>query len=126
MLGVRSGQVSELTDPSIIALANACKSLVTLDLQCCYQLTDPSILAIAENCKSLEKLDVGACSKLTDPSIIAIADNCKSLEKLIVAGCTQVTLPEHVGRRGLADILRWYDGKGMFTEEQLRACVLDG
>ena len=37
-----------------------------------------------------------------------------------------MTLPEHVGQRGLADILRWYDGKGMFTEEQLRACVLDG
>ena len=37
-----------------------------------------------------------------------------------------MTLPVHVGQRGLADILRWYDGKGMFTEEQMRACVLDG
>ena len=37
-----------------------------------------------------------------------------------------MTLPVSVGQRGLADILRWYDGKGMFTEEQMRACVLDG
>ena len=37
-----------------------------------------------------------------------------------------MTLPVSVRQRGLADILRWYDGKGMFTEEQMRACVLDG
>ena len=37
-----------------------------------------------------------------------------------------MTLPVSVGQRGIADILRWYDGKGMFTEEQMRACVLDG
>ena len=37
-----------------------------------------------------------------------------------------MTLPVSVGRMGVASILRWYDGKGVFTEEQMRACVLDG
>ena len=36
-----------------------------------------------------------------------------------------MTLPASVGKYGVAAILHWYDGKG-FTEEQMRACVLDG
>ena len=38
---VQSSNVSKLTDPSIIALANACKSLVTLDLQYASSRADP-------------------------------------------------------------------------------------
>ena len=37
-----------------------------------------------------------------------------------------MTLPVIVGQQGLAAILRWYEGNGMFTEEELRAWVLDG
>ena len=37
-----------------------------------------------------------------------------------------MTLPVFAGKNGVASILRWYDGKGVFTEEQMRACVLDG
>ena len=75
----------------------------------CRQLTDPSIIAIADNCKGLEKLNVmyasphrrppfprsesharpgtslvRGCKQLTDPSIIAIAHNCKGLKELNV------------------------------------------
>ena len=37
-----------------------------------------------------------------------------------------MTLPVVAGKYGVASILHWYDGKGIFTEEQMRACVLDG
>ena len=37
-----------------------------------------------------------------------------------------MTLPVSVGQQGAASILRWYEGNGMFTDEELRAWVLDG
>ena len=37
-----------------------------------------------------------------------------------------MTLPVPAGQQGLAAILRWYEGNGMFTEEELRPWVLDG
>ena len=37
-----------------------------------------------------------------------------------------MTLPVFAGQRGHAAILRWYEGNGIFADEELRAWVLDG
>ena len=48
---VDAGQTSKLTDPSIIALANACKSLVTLDLQYASSRADARARARARDAR---------------------------------------------------------------------------
>merc|ERR1712185_542041 len=48
---VMGGQTSKLTDPSIIALANACKSLVTLNLQYASSRADARARARARDAR---------------------------------------------------------------------------
>ena len=48
---MKYGQTSKLTDPSIIALANACKSLVTLDLRYASSRADARARARARDAR---------------------------------------------------------------------------
>jgi hypothetical protein len=59
----------------------------------CRQLTDVSIMSIAQHCPGIEILDVGRCdwSRLTDASILAIADGCPELRSLDITNCSNIT-----------------------------------
>ena len=50
----------------------------------CSNLTDESIIAIANHCPELAQLCVWDCENLTDESIIAIANHCPKLAQLDV------------------------------------------
>ena len=74
-------------DAVVIAIAESCPALTSLDVSFCTLLTDASIQAIAENCPALTSLRVDGCELLTDASIQAIAENCPALTSLDVDGC---------------------------------------
>ncbi len=81
----------ELTDVSIVNLAEYCKGLTSVNLDSCSKLTDNSIKALAENCKGLIEVNLGACYPLTNSSIKALAENCKGLVSVNLSNCGQLT-----------------------------------
>ncbi len=54
-------------------------------------MTDTGVIAIAENCKSLTSLDLIRDDQVTDVGVITLAENCKSLTSLSLGNCDQVT-----------------------------------
>ena len=76
-----------LTDSGIAALAEHCKRLKVLSLNCNNWMTDMAILSITSNCKFLKELRVSQCTKLTDSSLQMIMNGCSALTILDVGGC---------------------------------------
>ena len=105
-------RISNVTDISIVTIAENCKKLTKIFLSGCSQLTDVSILALAKYCPELEEIGWSGCRCIsdiavlaigtlrnvrelflpgnriiTDVSINAISNGCKKLVKLHVSGC---------------------------------------
>jgi F-box/leucine-rich repeat protein 2/20 len=96
---------SELTDQTLIALANYNPLLSTLEVAGCHQFTDIGFQALGkvsnvnfdviskrdfyliyfftQNCKYLERMDLEECSQITDLTLAHLATGCPSLEKLV-------------------------------------------
>jgi hypothetical protein len=66
-------------------LSKLCPKLLRLRVSGCAELTDLSIVAVAEKCREIEVLDVGIryyVSQITDSAIFAIASCCPVLSIL--------------------------------------------
>ena len=50
----------------------------------CQNITDAAIVAVANNCANLSSLDVQASRNITDAAIVAVAHNCANLASLDV------------------------------------------
>jgi hypothetical protein len=86
-----------LTDKGLIAIAEKCSSLQSLDVAACWSFTHLAFQAIAKNCPELRSLSVGgafswdtqndkiAQSQIED-AIVAIAKNCPELRSLSIPG----------------------------------------
>uniref|UniRef100_A0A7S2W5M0 FHA domain-containing protein n=1 Tax=Mucochytrium quahogii TaxID=96639 RepID=A0A7S2W5M0_9STRA len=80
----------ELTNASLISLANNCKKLENLNIHRCLKISDYGIEKLASGCGStLRVLDVSAC-KITDVAMTAIANNCPHLRVLDVRSCESI------------------------------------
>jgi hypothetical protein len=73
---------SNLTDATVIAIANKCPNLTSLNLSGCKEITDNAIIHIARKCKLLSTLNLHSCLQITDTSILEIAKKCPSLSTL--------------------------------------------
>lgn len=64
-----------LSDDSIITLAKQCKELVSVNIGYCDEITERSLIALAENCQKLEKLCIENLSEaLTKNALQAFAE----------------------------------------------------
>lgn len=50
----------------------------------CKKLTDVSVLAIAQTCDNLLSLNLSFCGNITDASVLAIAQKCRNLIALLL------------------------------------------
>ncbi|XP_044001737.1 F-box/LRR-repeat protein 3-like [Aphidius gifuensis] len=75
---------TNVKDSTIIAIANNCKNLKSLDIGYCTAITETALVALT-NLKNLQKLN------LHEGSIIAISNNCKKLKRLEILDCTIVS-----------------------------------
>ncbi|XP_044016655.1 F-box/LRR-repeat protein 2-like [Aphidius gifuensis] len=104
--------LENLRDSTIIAIANNCKNLKSLDIEGCNTITKTALDALT-NLKNLQKLNVGCldiitdsflmklkglkelncneCKKLTDAGIIQFIKNNSDLEKISVSGIDNIT-----------------------------------
>ncbi|XP_044019983.1 pre-mRNA-splicing factor CWC22 homolog [Aphidius gifuensis] len=82
-----------LQDSTIIAIANHCKNLKSLDIQCCTSLTETALVALT-NFKNLQKLNVNHINTITDSFIIKLKGlkelHCNQCKKLTNAGVIQL------------------------------------
>jgi F-box and leucine-rich repeat protein GRR1 len=81
----------KLNDLSLQPLIDMNRSLLALDVTGLDQLTDRTMMTVAEHCIRLQGLNVTGCRKLTDAAIVAIAQNCRHLKRLKFNNCVQLT-----------------------------------
>jgi len=80
-----------VTDHSIIRLAQKLKGLTTLDISFCDQITDSSLSALAENEDSkLKFLDLSYCYNVTTRGIKEVGLKCTRLESLVLNGVENI------------------------------------
>ncbi|XP_043703540.1 F-box protein At3g58530-like [Telopea speciosissima] len=77
-----------VTDTGGVAIA-AIRTLERLDFSWLINISDISLLAIAQNCRNLVAIDVTGCELLTGAGIRSFS-NHKSLEVLVLASCYNV------------------------------------
>src|SRR5262249_4325156 len=79
---------SQVSDESILFIAQNCPQLKKLWLSECTRVSDASLSLIAKTCPLLEVLDLANCEKITDASVSLITQNCQHLKMLDLEGCT--------------------------------------
>ncbi|XP_044003999.1 F-box/LRR-repeat protein 2-like [Aphidius gifuensis] len=84
--------ILELEDSTIIAVANNCKYLKSLDIQACYDITETALAALT-NLENLEKLVVSFLDIITDSFLIKLKGlkefHCEQCDKITDAGIIQ-------------------------------------
>ncbi|RWS15146.1 F-box/LRR-repeat protein 14-like protein [Dinothrombium tinctorium] len=81
-----------LTDEKLIfAFSEDNYSLTELNLSMCKQITDRSILKIAQHLKFLQSLDLGGCSNITNSLLTTVRLQLKKLKRLNLRSCRNIT-----------------------------------
>ena len=81
-----------LTDASIITLAQCCPDLHTIYFTNLKRITDDSIIAITKYCTKLTSLNLPGCHHISDVSISSILQHCKKhLISLTLINCPLIT-----------------------------------
>lgn len=62
-----------LTDDSLITLANNCHNLQFLCISNCKHLTDSTLQALGKNCLKLKILEASGCTLLSDVGFVALS-----------------------------------------------------
>lgn len=124
-------QRSPATNGTLQLIAAKCPTLKHLSVSGCCQITDEGIIAIANSCKFLTSLNISFC-KMTDASLKAIAEKSNNLEKLVAYLCRNLTAAgiKMVARRCLKLRQLWlhlnYDLTGLnFTSEHHSALYIE-
>jgi len=76
-----------ITDKGLMAVADFCKGLRTLNLAGCQAITDNGLQAISQNCTKLHTLYLSDCYRVTHKVLAALALGCPDLQILCIRGC---------------------------------------
>jgi hypothetical protein len=77
-------------DELIFIIIKIYEILQVLNLADCTNITDTSIIQIAEKCHNLKELDISECP-ITDLSLMKIAECCPNIESLATMDCLDIT-----------------------------------
>jgi len=81
----------QITDQSLIVIAQHCPQLELIDISSCRLVTDQAIIALARNCKKLRHISAPNCLKITDTSLSALGHEAHNLSHLNVECCDYIT-----------------------------------
>ncbi|KAE9448192.1 hypothetical protein C3L33_19910, partial [Rhododendron williamsianum] len=79
-----------VTDKGLVELLSACPNMKILNLTCCDSITDAAVSAIAEYCRSLLSLKVESCNLLTEKSLHLLGSSSLLLKDLDLTDCSGV------------------------------------
>ncbi|KAG6821572.1 hypothetical protein H0H93_000081 [Arthromyces matolae] len=74
--------VSDLSDRTVVLLAEAAINLQSIDLSGCEQVTDVGVIQLTANSLPLQAIHLNGVAGITDPSVSAIAKTCSRLVEL--------------------------------------------
>ena len=101
----------DVSDAAVAQIAAQYMNLCVVDLSGCVQITDVSIVAMAESCPWLQRVDLsgkdwGNPSKITDVAIVALAKKCARLKSVNLRLCTLITDVSIVAFAGSCPLLK--------------------
>ena len=79
------------TDIGVLAIAQGCRHLSTINLDGWYNISDIGVSAIAEGCHHLTSISLGSCLSISDLGISAIAQGCPDLISISLYGCEGIS-----------------------------------
>ncbi|PVF95519.1 RNI-like protein [Serendipita vermifera] len=82
--------VVDVTDATILLVANACNKIQGINLEGCKKVTDTGLLAIAENCPLLRRIKLCDLDRITGSSVSKLVHQCPLLIEIDLNGCTQI------------------------------------
>ncbi|XP_043563419.1 F-box/LRR-repeat protein 2 isoform X2 [Chiloscyllium plagiosum] len=115
--------VREITDESVVSIAEHCRSLEGLSLSHCGQLTDQGMITAANHMKRLTNLEISCCDKITSQALEVLMQECQWLRSLDVSMCSGLTIRD-IERLQLAHP-RLTSVKAKYLEEQTSSSLLE-
>jgi F-box and leucine-rich repeat protein GRR1 len=88
--------LSNLTDNSVVALAQNCPNIRKLEIFGCQKVTDKGLIAVGTNCPDLQLIHVGPAevqndgSTVTDAGMTALVQGTPDLRTLTISKCPKV------------------------------------
>ena len=79
----------------------------------CPDMKDKGVIAMAEGCPKLQSVNLAGCKTISELAVCAIADHCKAIQMLNVTGCEDVTengMKELLRGLPFTDLARTYIG----------------
>ncbi|KAL1918416.1 uncharacterized protein VTP21DRAFT_3076 [Calcarisporiella thermophila] len=88
LLVVDFGDIVNLSNKSVVLLAEHCKRLQGINLALCKNISDYAVETLAMNCTRLKRIKMAHCDLITDASILKLAECCSQLVELDVTECS--------------------------------------
>jgi hypothetical protein len=85
------GGSDNLTDVSVLAVADKLPGLTHIVLERIDAITSSAVEVLAKNCSELEHIDLTYCPNVSDITLAKIAEHSTKLVELWVNGCDVVT-----------------------------------
>ncbi|CAG8628194.1 15844_t:CDS:2, partial [Acaulospora colombiana] len=82
--------VVDVTDATIVSVANVCNKIQGINLEGCKKVTDIGLLAIAENCPLLRRIKLCELDRITGNSVSKLVHQCPLLIEIDLNGCIQI------------------------------------
>lgn len=86
LTGLSLWNLSSVSDEGLIEITNECHQLEKLDL-CKVNISNKSLVAIANNCPNLTELSIESCSNIGDEGLQAIGQRCRKLKSVSLKNC---------------------------------------
>jgi hypothetical protein len=77
-----------ISDSGVVLLAIKCRELQHVNLNEC-RLSDEGVMALANNCPCLRSIDVSTCTQISDMAVTELVGKCQHLEHINLRGCPQ-------------------------------------
>jgi F-box/leucine-rich repeat protein 2/20 len=84
-------RASRTTDAGLIALAQHCSGLRSVDLSYCQDIADDGVVVLAQRCSHLTDINVCGCAELTDVAVATLATRCRHMIRIDAGGCSLLT-----------------------------------
>lgn len=83
----------DLTDKSLVSLAEGCPGLKTVTFPFVSNLTDKAVVALAKGCPHIAEVNFKFCVNLTDAAVDALVEHCSELtsENVELSCCAKLS-----------------------------------
>ena len=81
----------KISDVGLLALAERCSYLTSLDLCGCTHITDVGLMWLAQGCHALRHLNLSGLERLSDAGLLSLCEGCALLETINLRGAAKIS-----------------------------------